>query len=172
MIIEDIKNLKMSYIDTPLGQMVAISDDNALYLLEFVDNSNLEFKVKQIVNKTKSNLVLEDSEPINLIRTELNQYFAGTLKEFKTPIVLLGTEFQKTVWQELKEVPYGQTRSYANIATLIKRPSAFRAVAQANSSNYMPIIIPCHRIINSNGKLCGYSGGIAHKKWLLVHESK
>ncbi len=97
-------------------------------------------------------------------------YFNGSLKEFKTPIHTLGTQFQKLVWLELTRVIYGSTKSYREQAKAISKPMAFRAVANANGTNQMTIVIPCHRIINSNGSIGGYSGGIARKKWLLEHE--
>lgn len=102
----------------------------------------------------------------------LESYFAGSGKGFKVKIRLQGTEFQKAVWEAVRKIPYGETRSYKEIAVQIGRPRAFRAVGQAIHNNPLAIIIPCHRVIGSDGSLTGYAGGLALKKWLLEHESK
>jgi len=101
---------------------------------------------------------------------ELNQYFEDKLQSFQTPLTFLGTPFQKQVWEELLKIPAGETRSYSEIAIAIGRPSAFRAVAQANGANQLALIVPCHRVINADGQLGGYGGGLTRKKWLLDHE--
>jgi AraC family transcriptional regulator of adaptative response/methylated-DNA-[protein]-cysteine methyltransferase len=162
--------LKASWLDTPFGPMVAVADEIGLYLLEFVDRRGLEREIERLRLKTKLAIIPGKTEAIRLIENELIQYFKGTLQEFKTPLLLLGSPFQKRVWDELKKIPFGETRSYSQIALAISRPSAFRAVAQANGANQIAIVIPCHRVINSNGDLGGYGGGIARKKWLLDHE--
>lgn len=162
--------LKSFDLDTPLGAMLVISDEHELYLLEFVEKRGLEREIENLRLKTKSTIIQGRTKPINYIEIELKEYFEGTLKEFKTPIHLLGTDFQKQVWQELLKIPYGTTRSYATQANSIGKPSAFRAVANANGKNQLAIIIPCHRIINSNGDLGGYGGGVNRKEWLIKHE--
>lgn len=162
--------MNFSRFDTKLGQMVAIADEKVLYLLEFAECRGLEREIEQLKLKTMSDIKHGKTQPISLIEQELNQYFDGNLKEFKTPIHILGTPFQQKVWEELKKIPYGQTRSYSDIAHAIGKPTAFRAVANANGSNQLAIIIPCHRVINSNGKLGGYAGGIENKEWLLNFE--
>lgn len=162
--------LKASWLDTPLGPMLAIADEEALYLLEFVDRRGLEREIERLRQKTKSAIIPGCTKPINSIERELSLYFEGALKEFKTPLILLGSPFQKHVWAELVKIPPGETRSYSEIAIAIGRPSAFRAVAQANGANQFAIIIPCHRVINTNGELGGYGGGITRKKWLINHE--
>ena len=91
-------------------------------------------------------------------------------KRFNTPIVMLGSDFQKSVWHELIKIPPGETRSYTDIAKRIKQPSACRAVARANGANQLAVIIPCHRVINSDGELGGYGGGLTRKAWLINHE--
>ena len=164
--------LKSSWLDTPLGPMLAISDEEALYLLEFVDRRGLEREIEKLRIKTKASIIPGITTPITSIETELKSYFNGNLKEFKTPIRLLGTAFQKLVWDALITIPYGETRSYADQAILVGKQSAYRAVANANGTNQISIIIPCHRIINSNGALGGYGGGITRKKWLLAHEKQ
>ncbi|SDB42033.1 methylated-DNA-[protein]-cysteine S-methyltransferase [Pseudidiomarina indica] len=101
---------------------------------------------------------------------QLQEYFAGQRTQFDLPLAPQGTPFQQQVWQQLLQVPYGQTVSYQAIATAIGRPKACRAVGGANGNNPLPIIIPCHRIIGANGTLTGYTGGIDKKVWLLTHE--
>lgn len=164
--------LKANCFDTPLGQMIAVANDKELYVLEFIDRRGLEAEVKRLQKKTNSKILLGIAPPIESIQSELINYFAGKLKQFKTPLQLIGTSFQKCVWQELQKIPYGQTRSYLEIAQAINKPTAFRAVALANGANPLSIIIPCHRVINHNGLLGGYGGGIQRKEWLLSQEAK
>lgn len=164
--------LKASWLDTKLGPMIAIADENALYLLEFVDRRGLEREVERLRQKTKAAIIPGVTHPIQSIDHELGQYFEGTLRTFKTPLYLLGSPFQKDVWEELRKIPYGETRSYAEISKSLGKPSAFRAVANANGANQIAIVIPCHRVINASGDLGGYGGGIARKKWLINHEKQ
>ena len=162
--------LKASWIETPLGPMVAIADEKVLYLLEFADLRGLEREVERLRKKTKSAIIPGKTQPISSIESELKQYFAGTLIEFKTPLLLLGSFFQNRVWEELKKIPFGKTRSYAEVATALGKPTAYRAVANANGSNQFAIVIPGHRVINTNGDWGGYGGGLPRKKWLINHE--
>jgi AraC family transcriptional regulator of adaptative response/methylated-DNA-[protein]-cysteine methyltransferase len=164
--------LKAAWLDTRLGPMIAIADEHTLYLLEFVDRRGLEREVERMRRKIKSTIVPGKAPPIHSIENELSQYFNGKLKKFKTPVHFLGSSFQKQVWEELKKIPYGETRSYSQIAKMIGKPSAFRAVARANGSNQLAIIIPCHRVIGSDGSLTGYSGGIVRKEWLINNEKQ
>ena len=164
--------LKASWLDTPLGPMLSIADEEELYLLEFVDRRGLEREIERLRRKTKSAIIPGRSKPISSIEKELDLYFKGQLKEFKTPACWLGSPFQKRVWEELVKIPSGKTRSYAEIAVAIGRPKAFRAVANANGSNQLCIMIPCHRVINTNGELGGYGGGLTRKEWLINHERK
>ncbi|WP_016917512.1 methylated-DNA--[protein]-cysteine S-methyltransferase [Rickettsia honei] len=163
-------SLKSAWLDTPLGSMLAISDTERLYLLDFVESKGLEYKIKRLKINTKSAITEDRTRPIISIEEELKSYFSGTLQKFNTPICLLGSEFQKLVWQELMNVPYGETRSYFTQAKLIGMERSYRAVANANGANKFVIIIPCHRIINNNGKLGGYGSGLDRKKWLIEHE--
>lgn len=164
--------LRASWIDTPLGPMIAIADEQALYLLEFVDRRGLEREVERLRKKIKSAIIPGLTAPIQSIEKELKKYFEGSLIEFKTPLIFLGSPFQKRVWEELKKIPFGETRSYSEIATEMGQPTAFRAVANANGANQFAIIIPCHRVINANGELGGYGGGLTRKKWLINHEKQ
>jgi AraC family transcriptional regulator, regulatory protein of adaptative response / methylated-DNA-[protein]-cysteine methyltransferase len=162
--------LKVSLLETPLGQMAAVADATILYLLEFADFPRLEQEVKRIQKQTNT-IVTTGSTPIHsLLEKELNSYFKGSLTEFKTPLGIFGSPFQQQVWQELKKIPFGQTRSYLDVAMALAKPTGFRAVAKANSTNKFVIIIPCHRVINSSGELGGYGGGIPRKQWLINHE--
>lgn len=164
--------LKSSWIETPLGPMLAIANDESLYFLEFVDWKGLNQEIEKLRFKTKSTIIPGRCIPIQSIEKELALYFNGTLKEFKTPLHLFGTPFQRLVWNALTKIPYGETKSYSDQASSINKPSAFRAVANANGVNKIAIVIPCHRIINNNGKLGGYGGGIWRKQWLIDHERK
>ena len=101
---------------------------------------------------------------------QLEEYFKGRLQKFDVAMQLEGTDFQKAVWRQLQKIPFGQTASYGDVARAIDRPKAYRAVGNANNKNPIPLIIPCHRVIGSDGKLVGFGGGIWRKKWLLDHE--
>lgn len=162
--------LQKSWIDTPLGPMLTVADKEALYLLEFVNRRGLEKEIERLRKKTKRPIIPGKPKPAVQIEEELKEYFSDSIQEFKTPLQLLGSPFQQRVWEELQKIPSGETRSYAEIAKTIGKPSAFRAVARANGANQIAIVIPCHRVINSNGDLGGYGGGIKKKEWLLKHE--
>ncbi len=164
--------LKASWLDTKLGPMIAISDEYSLYLLEFLDGRGVEREVEKLRLKTKAVLMKGMNDPIKSIEAELHAYFEGTLTVFKTPLHLLGSPFQRLVWEELMCIPYGVTRSYLEQAKRIGKPAACRAVANANGANQLAIVIPCHRIINNNGNLGGYGGGITRKQWLIDHEKQ
>lgn len=162
--------LKIVMFDTLLGPMIAIGDDNALFLLDFIDRRDLEHNIKKLKKTTKAAIIPGLTDPLVSIQKELADYFAGTITQFKTPLYLFGSTFQQRAWHALTAIPYGHTRSYLEQATAIGNPKAFRAVANANGANNLAIIIPCHRIINTNGKLGGYGGGVDKKQWLLNHE--
>lgn len=176
------KSLRASSIETPLGPMVAVADDAALLLLAFDDTLDLAQEIlqlkrcitslrpetPQIINLSQSTKI----DPLHSITNELKAYFAGTLKKFTTPIRFLGTAFQNQAWLALLNVPYGTTRSYKEQSLAVGKKAAYRAVGSANGVNRLAIIVPCHRIIASNGSLGGYSSGLARKKWLLDHEKQ
>lgn len=161
------KVLQASFLETPLGEMLAIADEQHLYFLGFTDYSDLKRQIEQLWTKTQATLALGETPPIASIKNELKHYFNGTLKQFKTPIKTLGTPFQQQVWEELQKIPYGETRSYREIAVAVGKPTGFRAVARANATNRLVIIIPCHRVINANGAIGGYGGGIPRKESML-----
>lgn len=158
-------------IDTPIGPMIALADEKALYLLEFTDQPGVETAIKRFRD---AGVVISDGScaPLDSIKQELKAYFEGRLKIFKTPLAFTGSAFQNQVWQALCTIPYGETRSYSQQASTINKPNAFRAVANANGANLLGVIVPCHRIIRNNGQLGGYGGGISRKQWLIDHEAK
>ncbi|MBX9976810.1 MAG: methylated-DNA--[protein]-cysteine S-methyltransferase, partial [Alphaproteobacteria bacterium] len=165
--------LKAAWLDSPLGPMLAIADETALYLLEFVGRRGLEREIERLRTRLKAAIIPgETSPPLISIKEELATYFKGALRTFKTPLFLLGSSFQKSVWEELLRIPYGETRSYLDQAKAMGKPSSCRAVANANGANQIAIVIPCHRIITSSGQLGGYGGGVPRKKWLIEHEKK
>lgn len=163
--------LHATLIKTPLGDMLAVADQKHLCLIEFVDWRGLTREIERLRNNTNSVIFAGQTPPLVSIKLELKKYFKGELKRFKTPLLSVGTPFQKQVWAELKKIPYGQTRSYYDIAILCAKPTGFRAVANANGKNQFAVVIPCHRVINHNGKLGGYGGGLERKKWLIEHEN-
>lgn len=169
---QQLNTMKASWLDTPLGPMIAIASETALYLLEFVDRRGLEREVERLRNRTKSAIIPGATNPIASIEKELKTYFDGTLRQFTTPLYLLGSLFQKQVWDALRCIPYGETKSYKKLSTDIGKPSAYRAVANANGANQIAIVIPCHRIIMNHGEMGGYGGGTARKKWLIEHEAR
>ncbi len=162
--------LKATWIDTPLGPMVAIADEHHLYLLEFVDRRGLETEIERLQKSRHAAILPGEAAPLHQIQSELAAYFAGTLAHFSTPTSQKATPFQERVWSYLTSIPYGQTRAYVDVAKAIDQPSAIRAVARANGANTLAIIVPCHRVIRASGDLAGYGGGINRKRWLLDHE--
>lgn len=164
------KTIYAAWVDTPLGPMVALGDERYLHFLRFSKRQNLENEIESLRSEKKVNIFPGKTKPLLSIEKELKSYFEGTLHTFKTPLFLDGTPFQKNAWEALLAIPYGQTRSYLEQAAFVGNPHAYRAVANANGSNQIVIVLPCHRIINHNGKLGGYGEGLDRKKWLLEHE--
>ena len=162
--------LKASWLDTRLGPMLAVVDEQALHLLEFVDRRGLEREIERLRARRKQAIVPGETAITVQIAAELAQYFAGERTAFETPLALLGSAFQQRVWAALQAIPIGETRSYADVAAAVGNPAAVRAVAQANGANQLAIVIPCHRVINADGELGGYGGGLSRKQWLLAHE--
>ncbi|WP_314064815.1 trifunctional transcriptional activator/DNA repair protein Ada/methylated-DNA--[protein]-cysteine S-methyltransferase [uncultured Vagococcus sp.] len=168
-----IKVLTIAWIETVLGPMTAIADDQGLYLLEFVDRRGLEKEIDTLRKKLGVALVPGTNPAIKRITWELGLYFKGELKEFETPVVTtFGTTYQQRVWAELCRIPMGQTISYKELAFRMGDPNASRAVARANGGNQLSLLIPCHRVINSDGQLGGYGGGLKRKEWLLKMEKR
>ena len=159
-------------ISTPLGPMIAGTTDEALCLLEFVDRRMLETQLKRLTKRLNCTFVPGSNAITEKASKQLDEYFEGKRKDFDLPLVTPGTEFQNSVWKQLRTIPYGQTRSYEEQATAINNPKAVRAVARSNGDNRIAIIIPYHRVIAKDGTLCGYGGGLWRKKYLLELEEK
>lgn len=154
-------------IETDLGTMVACATDKGVCLLEFSDRKGLETELKQLSKYHNANVVQGQNKYFEQLKEELDAYFEGRLKEFKVPLDISGTDFQKQVWQALVEIPYGTTSSYLRQAEVLGKPSSVRAVANANGMNKIAIIIPCHRVVGSDGSLTGYAGGLWRKRKLI-----
>ena len=164
--------LQMTRVLTPLGPMIAGATDDALYFFEFSDRRRLEKQLDRLRARLDCSLVPGGNDILERTTAEVGSYFAGDLRRFSIPLMAPGTEFQRTVWDELRRIPFGETRSYADVARAIGRPSAVRAVARANGDNRMAIFIPCHRVVGSDGRLTGYGGGLWRKQHLLDLESR
>ncbi|MGE0406319.1 MAG: methylated-DNA--[protein]-cysteine S-methyltransferase [Candidatus Korobacteraceae bacterium] len=145
---------------SPVGPLTVVASEYGLMAVEFGSKPGSRRPAEGICWE-------ESEERTRQYRTELEDYFLGEKKEFTFPLDLRGTEFQKRCWHALLEIPYGETRSYADIALAIGSPQAFRAVGMANNRNPIPIVVPCHRVIASDGSLCGYGGGMEIKEKLL-----
>jgi AraC family transcriptional regulator of adaptative response/methylated-DNA-[protein]-cysteine methyltransferase len=163
--------LVLTRLDTPLGDMLAVSDDEALHLFEFHDRTALPAEMRRIVARLGDVTAGTTAISAQLAR-EVAEYFAGTRSRFEIPIAQRGSAFTMQVWAALCRIPCGETRSYAGVAGEIGRPSAVRAVARANGANTVAILVPCHRVIGSDGSLTGYGGKLWRKRWLLDHEQK
>lgn len=164
--------LKADWIDTPIGPMIAVADRSALHLLEFIERKALKSELKDLRAKAKGALGIGRFDPIDQIEAELNAYFKGHSADFKVPIAYHGSDFAKTVWDELRRIPVGKTLRYCDLANSIGRPSAIRAVARANGANRLALVVPCHRVIGADGSLTGYGGGLWRKRWLIDLERR
>ena len=163
--------LSAAWLDTRLGPMLAVADEKELHLLEFVDRRGLVTEIERLRARKRCAIVPGRSEPIDRIEEELELYFEGARLNFETPHSIHGSSFQQSVWRALRQIPPGETWSYTELATHLGRPDAVRAVANANGANQLALVIPCHRVIQLDGGLGGYAGGLARKQWLLDHES-
>ncbi|MES2837836.1 MAG: methylated-DNA--[protein]-cysteine S-methyltransferase [Bacteroidota bacterium] len=164
--------LNITRIETPLAPMFACAVDDGICLLEFTDRQNLESELKSLLKLLNATIVPAENKHFDVLRKQLDEYFKGSRKKFELQLVTPGTAFQQQVWEELQTIPFGSTRSYKQQSIALKNPEAIRAVAHANGMNRIAIIIPCHRVIGSDGDLTGYAGGISKKKWLLNHEQE
>jgi AraC family transcriptional regulator of adaptative response/methylated-DNA-[protein]-cysteine methyltransferase len=164
--------LFIDWIETPMGRMIVIADEKALYLLEFTNRKNMRRQFDRL-RKVQRRAILPGRTAITeQIEMELQTYFSGEQTHFVTPLATSGTAFQRETWAALRKIPYGETRSYAQLAEMVGNPAAIRAVAGANANNGLALIIPCHRVIAKDGGLGGYAGGLNRKRDLLKLESK
>lgn len=162
----------LTYMETPLGTMVAAATDKGICLFEFADYKHLDLELRQLAEAFNAPLVQGDNPYFETLRMQVDEYLGGERKTFDIPLELIGTEFQQQVWLSLRQIPYGQTTTYARQAELLGKPSAVRAVANANGKNKISIILPCHRVIGSDGSLTGYGGGMERKTRLLALERR
>jgi len=152
-------------INSPVGELKLVASENGLAAIIWENDDPLRVRLGPTVETPNHPVLVETAR-------QLKAYFAGTLKAFSGPLDFQGTEFQKSVWNALLTIPHGETRSYADIARQIGRPTAFRAVGAANGKNPISIIAPCHRVIGSNGDLTGFAGGLEAKQLLLGIEGR
>jgi AraC family transcriptional regulator of adaptative response/methylated-DNA-[protein]-cysteine methyltransferase len=157
-------------IATPLGSMIMGVSDQGLCLLEFAERRMLDTQLKRLRQRMGRVFLPGDHPLMQQVKSELDAYFDGSLRKFSVPLQAPGTVFQESVWNALRKIPYGETRSYGDIAGKIGQASAVRAVGRANGDNRIAIIIPCHRVVGSDGELTGYGGGLWRKEYLLAME--
>lgn len=164
--------IQITRVATPLGLILAGSVKNKICFLEFTDKKIFEIQLKKISKIFNAVPVPGNNKIFHKLKIQLDEYFKGARKKFDIPVQIDGTNFQKKVWYSLKEIPYGSTASYKKLAEKIGKPKAVRAVGKANGDNRISIIIPCHRVIGSNGSLVNYGGGIWRKHFLLDLEKE
>lgn len=165
-------NIHYTHMDSPLGKITLYATDKGLCLLSFEGGKPKGRKTDSFLIIKGENLINEENTHLSLVKKELKEYFSGERKEFTVPLDIIGTEFQKQVWDELLNIPYGETRSYMQQSLALGDAKKIRAVANANGKNKIAVIIPCHRVIGSDGSLTGFAGGVERKRWLLELESK
>ena len=165
------KQISIEYHKTPFGEFIIGSFENKLCLLDFRYRKNRETIDKRLKSNLKAIYVEQTSAVIKECKKQLDEYFSMNRKEFDIPLLLVGSDFQKSVWDALLKIPYGKTSSYLDLAKKIDNEKAVRAVANANGANCIAIIVPCHRVIGSDGSLTGYAGGLDLKKKLLELEN-
>jgi AraC family transcriptional regulator of adaptative response/methylated-DNA-[protein]-cysteine methyltransferase len=157
----------LTWLPSPLGPLVAGATDEGVCLLEFTDRRMLEAQLETVRRLFRLPVVPGTNGHLERLQEELADYFAGALRSFSVPLVYPGSPFQRRVWEQLLLVPYGETRSYQQLASAVGNAAAVRAVGRANGLNRIAILIPCHRIVNKNGDLGGYGGGLRRKQYLL-----
>ncbi len=161
----------IKYFKTPCGELMLGSFGDRLCLCDWRYRKMRQSVDRRITEGLQTEFTEGCSEVISQTILQLEEYFGGQRSIFDIPLLPVGTDFQNKVWQELQKISFGQTASYAELAKRLNNPAAIRAIASANGANAISIIIPCHRIIGSNGELVGYAGGLAAKQSLLRLES-
>lgn len=164
-------NLFSTEFDSPLGKITALAHQNALVLLEFSDRGNLNAEILRLEKIYQSEISVTQNEILKQTEHEITAYFSKQLKTFTIPFELNGTEFQQNVWKYLQTIPYGKSISYKQQAIEMQNLLGIRAIASANGKNKLAIIVPCHRVVGTDGKLTGYAGEIERKQYLLNLES-
>lgn len=164
--------LRADWIETALGAMIAVSDARSLHLLEFTTRKALPTELKRLMKAAKGSLGFGRFAPTDQVERELAAFFKGTSPLFETPMTFHGTDFTRSVWSALCQIPAGETRSYSALAQDMGQPSATRAVARANGANQIAILVPCHRVLGADGALTGYGGGLWRKQRLLEIEAQ
>lgn len=162
--------IAITRLSTPLGPMLAGATEDGICLLEFCDRRMLETQLQRLGQYLDAEMLPGKHPHFETLEKQLQEYFTGQRHTFDLPLVLPGTAFQRQAWSVLQTIPYGQTRSYAEQAAAIGRPRAVRAVARANGDNRLAILVPCHRVVGSDGRLTGYGGGLWRKRFLLELE--
>lgn len=162
--------IDLKRIETPIGTMYAAATKEGVCMLEFGDRKNLENTFQVLSTLLNAKIIIGENPHLQLLEQELKQYFDGKLQHFTVPLSPVGTEFQKSVWKVLEKIPFGEIWSYKKQAESLGDVKKVRAVANANGLNKISIVIPCHRVIGSNGKLTGYGGGVWRKQKLLELE--
>jgi AraC family transcriptional regulator of adaptative response/methylated-DNA-[protein]-cysteine methyltransferase len=165
-------NVYTQQFPTPLGTMLAAATDEGICLFDFEHRRMMAGILKRIQTGLQATITEGEHPHFAILQLQMGEYFAGTRQTFDLPLHLVGTPFQKQVWQGLQTIPYGETRSYKQQSIFLGNEKAIRALAGANGENGIAIIIPCHRVIGENGHLTGYGGGLWRKDWLLKHERK
>jgi AraC family transcriptional regulator of adaptative response/methylated-DNA-[protein]-cysteine methyltransferase len=167
--------IRLQWIDSPLGGLVAAAHTEGIVLLEFAERARLRKQLATLRRHFRSEAVLQpDTRPdamLDALRAQLAAYFDGRLREFTLPLVFPGTVFQQRVWQALLQIPYGETRSYQQLAQQLGDAAACRAVGTSNGLTRLAILVPCHRVVNKGGTLGGYAGALWRKQRLLALES-
>ena len=158
------------WIATPLGSMLAIAGDDGLAMLEFVDRRGLPRELERFARRTSRVVIPGPNPHLDATADWLARYFAGDMTPPRIPLCLDGSPFQLVAWEALRSIPPGTTRSYAEMARVIGRPTAVRAVARANGANQLAIVVPCHRVVGADSSPTGYGGGLWRKEWLIDHE--
>lgn len=164
--------IRTAILETPIGNMKAAATREGICMLEFIDRKEIDSEIEEIGKLLGMEIKSGSNRHLRALKKQLKEYFRGKRKEFTLPLVHCGTDFQKEVWHSLLKIPYGKTISYISQAEQLSNRSAVRAVAHANGTNRMAILIPCHRVIGSDGDLVGYGGGLERKRWLIDHEKR